>query len=236
MFVDADDMLMPQAVESLYSAAKLNDFDVLRSSFIREEIDKDDLLLRHDIDSITWFHGKIYKVNFLREKNIRFLPGLRVDEDAYFNLIAWNTTEKRASIDSVTYYWRYNKNSITRASKTEEYFANTYVGYVTSQVQGMKEIFRINKTVPDILITYTLINIYDYYMQAKFYKLNLEPLDDLIRLIKNEDWLIKYFDKGENWIEIVNRLKPAKVVNNTYIIFYEETFVKWVRRLFNYGK
>ena len=41
---------------------------------------------------------------------------------------------------------------------------------------------------------------------------------------------------NDNWIEIVNHLKPAKVIGKKYIIFYEETFVLWVRRLFDYGK
>ena len=236
MFVDADDMLMPQAVENLYSTAKLHNFDILRSSFVREEIDKDDLLLKHDIDVITWFHGKIYKVSYLKNNNIKFLPGLRVDEDAYFNLVAWNCTENRGSIDQVTYYWRYNKNSITRINNAQQYFSDTYIGYVRSQIEGLKEIYRIKKDISDILISYTLINIYEYYMQAKFYKLDLQVLDDLAAPIKEEKWLQEYFKKGQNWIDIANKLKQAKNINNQYIIFYEETFVKWSRRILGYGK
>lgn len=227
-------MLMPYAVENLYSAARLNDFDLMRSSFMREEIHRQDLFLKYDIESITWFHGKIYKVKYLKDNNIHFLPGLRVDEDAFFNLVAWNCTDKKGSIDQVTYYWRYNKSSITRMSKTEEYFANTYVGYIRSQVEGLKEIKRINPKVSDTLISFTLLNIYDYYMQAKFYRLPLDEIDEIISSLSSAGVLDGYFAKGENWVEVIKHLKPAKNINNKYIIFYEETFVTWSKRLFNY--
>jgi len=42
MFLDSDDMLMPRAVEVLYTHARLNDYDILRSSFIKENTDKGD--------------------------------------------------------------------------------------------------------------------------------------------------------------------------------------------------
>ena len=235
IFVDADDMLMPQAIENLYTAIRGKDFDLLRSSFIREEKNKQDLLLKHDIESITWFHGKIYKVDYLKKNNIHFLPGLRVDEDAFFNLVAWNCTEKKGSIDLVTYYWRCNQDSITRKSNTEQYFKDTYVGYIISQIEGLKEIFRIKQSVSNLLISFTLINIYEYYMQAKFYKLPLDEINNLIMSIKDFDWFKAYINKGENWIELVNRLKVGKIIDNKYIIFYEENFATWAKRLFNYG-
>lgn len=36
MFVDSDDILMPRAVEALYEKCKDEQFDIIRSSFIRE--------------------------------------------------------------------------------------------------------------------------------------------------------------------------------------------------------
>ena len=76
MYLDAYDMLMPRAVEVLYEYAKAHDYDILRSSFIRENRNIEDRFMSADDNLITWFHGKIYKVQYLRDKNIHFLPGL----------------------------------------------------------------------------------------------------------------------------------------------------------------
>lgn len=132
IFLDADDMLMPRAVEVLSQYMRVNNFDIIRSGFIREEKNKQDLFVPQDSSIITWFHGKIYRVKFLKEKNIRFLPGLRIDEDAYFNLIAWNSTENRGEIAEYTYIWRDNKNSLTRTKGNSEYFKDNYMNYITS--------------------------------------------------------------------------------------------------------
>ena len=62
IYLDADDMLMPRAVEVLYEYARAHDYDILRSSFIRENKNIEDRFMSADDNLITWFHGKIYKV------------------------------------------------------------------------------------------------------------------------------------------------------------------------------
>jgi hypothetical protein len=69
------------------------------------------------VGTITWFHGKIYRVSFLKEKGLKFHPDLRSEEDAYFNLLCWNCTNNRGEIAEETYIWRYNPNSITRTDE-----------------------------------------------------------------------------------------------------------------------
>ena len=130
MYLDADDMLMPRAVEVLYEYAKAHDYDILRSSFIRENRNIEDRFMSADDNLITWFHGKIYKVQYLRDKNIHFLPGLWTDEDAYFNAVAWNSTTKLGLMAEPTYIWRDNKNSITRKFDQKQYFIDTHMNYI----------------------------------------------------------------------------------------------------------
>ena len=132
MFVDSDDLLLPRAIEILYNKYKDEQYDIIRSSFVREQKLQDDQILPQNIGTITWFHGKVYRVAYLREKNIHFHPTLRTDEDAYFNLIAWNCAEKRGELSEVTYIWRYNENSITRTNSIKDYFLSTYQGYFIS--------------------------------------------------------------------------------------------------------
>ena len=172
MFLDADDLFMPRAVETLYTNAKAKNYDIVRGSFIREQGNGPDRFMSCKDNVVTWFHAKIYKVQFLKEKQIRFLDGLRTDEDAYFNAVAWNSTNNRGMIEEVLYIWRNNKNSITRKESMKDYFSNSYMNYIRSQVEALKRLFEINSEVPNILITNTLINVYYYYMKARFYKLD----------------------------------------------------------------
>lgn len=232
MFLDADDLLMPRAAEILYSHVKKGNFDIIKSSFIKENSDSEDILLRPNVDNIlTWFHGKIYKTKYLRDNNIYFLPDLRVDEDAYFNAVAWNSTENKATVDEVTYIWRDNKDSITRARDAVEYFKETYHYYIYSQVEALKKIFQIAESVPSMYITNTLLNIYYYYMKARFYKLDESVMDNYISTLKEERWMSAWINAGENWFDIISNIKPGNVYEGQYVVFYDETFNLWAKRL-----
>ena len=231
IFMDADDMLMPRAVEILTAAIEDNNFDIVRSGFVREEMDKQDLFVPPNNPIITWFHGKIYRTKFLKDKNIRFLMGLRVDEDAYFNLIAWHSTENRGEVNEYTYIWRNNKNSITRAQSNPDYFKNNYLNYIISQVKALQKLFEINKDIKDNVITLTLINMYYNYMRAVYLQYATKPMDDLIMQLRGQEWMQSYLDKAENWIDIVNNVKAGEVYNMEHVIFYDEPINHWIVRL-----
>jgi len=130
MFADADDLLMPRAVSTLFHGIITSGFDMLRSSFIRENASGKDIVLEASHNVVTWFHGKIYRVQYLKNLNLRFLPNLRTDEDAYFNIIAWNCTEKHGLLNEITYIWCDNKKSITRQKDNTSYFIETYNNYI----------------------------------------------------------------------------------------------------------
>jgi glycosyltransferase involved in cell wall biosynthesis len=230
MFLDADDMLMPRAVEVLYQQAKVEEYDIIRSSFIRED-ENGDYILPQNMGVITWFHGKIYRVAFLKEKNINFLTELRTDEDAYFNLIAWNTAEKRGELEEVTYIWRYNKNSLTRARVEKDYFSDTYMYYIISQVEGLKKLYEINRQISDDLISQTLLNIYYYYMKGRFYKIDETEMDNKISELRAEQWMQDYLNKGENWIYIIQHVKAGDFYENSSVVFFNESFNFWAKRL-----
>lgn len=130
MFADADDLLMPRAVEILYRKIVAGGFDVVRSGFLKEMFGSEDKVLKATDNIVTWFHGKIYKVSYLKKNNIRFLPELRTDEDAYFNMLAWNGTTNKDYIDEITYIWRDNLSSITRKEDKKTYFINHHMDYI----------------------------------------------------------------------------------------------------------
>ena len=231
MFLDSDDMLLPRAVSILYTQAKLGNYDIVRSSFIREEKNQQDLYLPQNVNTITWFHGKIYKVKYLKDNNICFLPDLRADEDAYFNLIAWNSTKQRGELSEITYLWRFNENSITRANKTKEYFIKTHMYYIRSQTEGLKKLAELNPTMNGKLIAQTLINIYMYYMHARYYQLPEGPMNESISSLKTLPWMQKFLLQPGNWVEIINNLKAGDIYDKSIIVFFTEPFNQWAARL-----
>ena len=143
MFMDSDDILMPRAIELLYREAKLNDADFVSSDFIAERIYAPGLYMDVTKTPITWTHGKLYKAKYLRDNNIRFHPSLRLNEDAYFNLVAGNCTKNKIKIQEVTYLWRENKKSLTRSTSEVDFFQKSWEDYIVSQVQGLIDINNI---------------------------------------------------------------------------------------------
>ena len=231
MFMDADDMLLPRAVELLYVQAKIQNLDIVRSSFIKEERRGGDRYITKDVNTITWFHGKIYRVAYLKEIGIRFLPGLRTDEDAYFNFVAWNSTKTRGELNEMTYIWRDNPNSVTRCDNRREYFSRTYNNYIRSQVEGLKTLHKVNKNSNPSLIAQTLINIYYYYMNARFLNLPLEETHAMISSLADEEWMPTFLSLSEVWTEVVQTVKAGAIYEDKYVVFYSETFYDWAMRL-----
>lgn len=236
-FLDADDLFMPRAIEVLYKVISMNaeknnkDFaDIVRSAYIHEKKGELGVLIPHNSASITHFHGKMYRVGYLKEKDIHFLSDLKANEDAYFNLIAWNSTKKRNELPETTYIWRDNKNSLTRYNGEKNFFVNSYVDYIKSQVEGLKKIFQINEQVSSKLITATLQLIYSNYMRACFYQLSLEECDKIILTLKEVSPLQLYLCKYESWVELINVLKVGEIYEGT-VVFYKELFNEWAERL-----
>jgi len=230
-FLDSDDMLLPRAVEILYGNAKANDYDILKSNFIREKYGAMGNIMDIKNRSCTWFHGSAYKVSYIRDNNIRFMPELRSEEDAYFNVIAYNCTSKKGETNEITYLWRDNQNSITRKGSNKEYFQRSYKSYIYSQVEGLKKIYEINEDINGDLVSQTLINIYNHYMRAKYYKLSLEEIDESISTLKETEWMNIYLNTAKNWVYIVSNIQPGAYLDENAVIFYKETFDLWASRL-----
>lgn len=232
MYADADDLLMPRAVEVLYKKITINNLNIVRSSFIRTHNNTEDQVFKSNDAIVTWFHGKIYRVSYLKEKNINFLPELRMDEDAYFNMLAWNATTEHDIVDEITYIWRENPNSITVARGQTDYFIRSHMDYIHGQVEALKKLFMITPEVPTLLITLELINIFYHYMKARFYKCDEKEMDDCISTLKDKAWLQVWMQSAQNWIDVLNNIKPGEIYDGQYVVFFEEPFNVWAVRLF----
>lgn len=230
MFMDADDMFMPRAVEVLYNGAKKEQYDILRSSFIKES-PVQSMVIPADTSTITWFHGKIYRTKYLKDKNIRFHPTLRVEEDAYFNVLAWNAASLRGDVNEVTYIWRYNKQSITRADGRGAYFKNTYLNFIFSQTEALKMMPQIIDKIYGELVIKIFIRMYNHYQEAVYYNLSLKEMDNMIHALKTEQWIqtIMFSDEAQTYA--IKNMSPGSITSDNKPYFYEEPFNKWLKRL-----
>ena len=231
IFLDSDDLLTPRAVEILTYVIEHQELDVVRAAYVREERGGPGSIIPQNSASITHFHGKIYRLSYLREKNINFHPDLRLNEDSYFNLIAWNSTDKRGELAEPMCIWRENEHSITRGEGEKAFFIKSYDQYILSQVDGLKKLHEVNGgEVSLTLITTTLVLIYTNYMRAKCYGLDLEKIDAIISTLQKHQFMQDYLNDYHSWVELVKQLRVGEIYDDI-IVFYKEPFSEWANRL-----
>ena len=234
IFCDADDIAMPRMVEVLHREIERGEYDLFAGSFIKEGEDGQDILMSTNNNVVTWFHAKIYKVQYIRDKNIIFLPELKCDEDSYFNLLAWNMTENKGVTGEILYLWRNNKSSITRKKPLDQYLANNIYWYIYGQIIGLNRL--INEIeLNDEGITQMMIQIYYHYMNACGCGANIAPVDELFKLLCSNQRIQEWLSKSSTWIDIVNQIKGGALIGNK-VIFYQDTFNLWSKRLLKENK
>lgn len=114
-FLDADDVLMPYAIEVFKIIIGGNpDMNMLHSSFLMQSIkDGKHELLKID-NGFTWMHGKLYRRAFLDKYKIRNDPRFTMwADDSFFNSMCSELTPITMN-DLPMYVWTQTAGSITR--------------------------------------------------------------------------------------------------------------------------
>lgn len=117
MFVDSDDYVDDNYLETYYSALKDDDYDIVMGGYKKITNDKVDFIrqLKHGEFAKYLVVGpvcKLYKKEFIVNNNISFL-NTNASEDIYFNLLAYSYNPCIKIIDNIGYYYRYNENSLS---------------------------------------------------------------------------------------------------------------------------
>lgn len=228
MFMDADDMYYPRAIEVLTREASIHGADVVTSSFMVEQQHGTGIVMNVNTTPVTWMHGKIYRASYLRNNNIRFLDEIRLNEDSYFNLVAVNATSNRFKVEEVTYLWRDNKNSLTRNDKDENFFKISWEQYIISQVRGILDIERITGTVPPALVAATLNNMYCHIMRAMHYNLSTDEVKKICSRLNNCQAIIDSLNSVDFWKTVHALVKSSLLLENE-LIFYKMRFCDWLK-------
>ena len=129
MFCDIDDGFLSNYGLHLVFSAMQEEHDYIYSNFVEETYTADNTMtiVRHDSD-FTFMHGKVYKRQFLVDRNIRFDPAMTIHEDGYFNSVALAEVRHNAymkRIDTPFYLWRWNDASTVRSDR-EDFVLRTY--------------------------------------------------------------------------------------------------------------
>lgn len=126
MFCDADDMFYK--VTGLWMLMKEIDkgFDSLLSLFYEEWKHPETgefYIVEHKADSV-FVHGKVHRLQYLRDNHIRWNESLTIHEDSFFNTLAENLSNNVKYLANGFYLWRYRENSICRHDP--KYMLKTY--------------------------------------------------------------------------------------------------------------
>ena len=140
MFLDADDLLVANAVEILLSDLKDNNADIV-AGMMNSEVNSD-AISYEGTDIAVWFDtdgvekslednpftysscAKLFKRQLL--ENIRFIEGRKIHEDSYFMFCALIHQPTVVVRNVYVYKYRSNENSASHAAFSEKYFDILY--------------------------------------------------------------------------------------------------------------
>lgn len=112
--------------------------------------------------NLIFIHGKLYRLDFLKERDIRFNEDLRYSEDTAFNqVVSMEIDQKRIGkieTDIVPYVWTYREDSVTTDPKNT--FKNGVGLFHRQQYVAEEHLKRGNKEAHDALCVRALCDAY----------------------------------------------------------------------------
>jgi glycosyltransferase involved in cell wall biosynthesis len=235
MFCDADDVLHNVLVLGiLFNEIEGKKPDICITSWLEELITPQNMVyLEHKLEA-TWMHGKIIRKKYLADNGIQFHPALRVHEDSYFLGLAFELTDNKTFIDSVTYLWKYNTQSITRKDNsiyTYDSFS-TFIQAISMLIDELR-IRNANSISFKVcqLVLYTFFTMQlDHWMrdEVAVYKKEAEKTIGEV-LEKNRVDFANY--PHQKFLELYNNERTNILVKNNCI--EKETFDVFLNRISN---
>lgn len=141
MFCDADDMFFN--VCGLYVIFREIDnggFDSLISVFTEEtrnpENKNEVVYVNREMDS-TFVHGKVHRLKYLKNNNIRWNDSLTIHEDSFFNCLCQRLTPEVKYCPVPFYLWKWRDESVCRHDP--KYILKTYNNMLDSNTALVNE-------------------------------------------------------------------------------------------------
>lgn len=196
MFCDADDMFYNACgLYILFTEMQREMFDSLTSVFIEETRNPETgeiIYINREMDS-TFVHGKVHRLKFLRDNNIRWNDSLTVHEDSYFNCLCQKLAKNGVKYCTAPFYlWKWRDNSVCRHDS--KYILKTYNNMLDSNTALVDEL--LSRNLKEFAQTYIVSMIFDaYYLMNK--KEWLDQENQVYRLQTEKRFKIYYLKYKE---------------------------------------
>lgn len=122
MFIDNDDFLDSDYIETFITEAEKGDYDVVLGGYRRPN-ENGKIIKEMKLEETEWSKfmimapwAKIYKKQYLIDNNIEFLS-VNLGEDIYFNLKAMLISDKIKIIPYIGYNWFFNTSSVSNTTQ-----------------------------------------------------------------------------------------------------------------------
>lgn len=140
MFCDCDDGFLNNYGLHLVFGAIQEGFDFFHSIFIEEQpVDGMWKVFRREKD-LVFVHGKCYRRQFLKDKNIRFDPEMYLNEDSIFNKIAYHEAGENVKYVTTPFYlWTWHGDSTVRKQR-EDIIIRTYDQVIKMRIKVCEQL------------------------------------------------------------------------------------------------
>lgn len=123
MFFDADDLLLPHAVSTIYRGIE-HGFDYMIGKTMRQARNGNFEVVGSE--QLTWLHGRVYQRQFLAAHKIRF-PELPMSEDLAFNMLCAEYAKTVPETAWPIHIQQWRGDSISHSQGAEKLQAETYI-------------------------------------------------------------------------------------------------------------
>ena len=180
-YMDSDDTIEKETIETLVYALSEWSFDVIESSF--RILSSDGKTLKQNnlpndsqigdfaickwmkehqryYDGYSW--NKLYRLDFLKKNNIRCIPDHR-NEDVFFSFQIVLNAKSYKTISTTTYNYYMREGSIVH-QRINEYYYRQYIEILDARTVVLNNKVSESKEVPQIIYNYYLQHFFEWWI------------------------------------------------------------------------
>lgn len=227
MFLDADDILLPNAIATIYNAIERG-FDFMVGKTMREaENGNFDVV---GAQQMTWIHGRVYNRDFLNRYKIKF-PDLPMCEDLAFNMLCAEFASSVPETQWPIHIQRFNRGSLSRSEASKRIQA---MSYIVCCIEYVRNAMRFKNPSDLILLPAALASSYHYIEAADtIFAEDKEVLDTMARQFVMLIDETGYSESKELRAKMPQALaSPSRPINGVYMpnLTFEQRIINAMNR------
>jgi hypothetical protein len=180
-------------------------------------------------DNGQWCHGRIYRVSFLRNNNIRFWNELRANEDSYFHqLLLVLGRKNHAVVEEYLYLWINNPDSITNNDFTRKHIWE----YIKGESSAVFQLLSKDPEYAIEIIPHCLSKLYQYWEKNKELGGEFGDCEKYLQYFLLHPLVQQFLSNKKNINKIIPHIFGADVEGEDPV-FFTENFPQWYESVTN---